>query len=493
MAERERLSLVPDEIVIPVDRLTFLVPSRAFHIDGMVLRGGYVSVATEFALRLLRDAGELSPGELGTFLGFSELETRTLVQELIVDGYLEVDGDRVVLAQRGLQAFDHVTGELNLLNVEPFADNITLDLVSFAPIETSGRAWLPWLSEVDIQDRQRAAAAREEAAKGFRANFGEWRDRRFFGEGGSAVRLHTVTDVVPLARSTTPVTIPVTYSPSRGESVDPDFSALRDRGRRDARKELIECINDAIRRIVAPGDHVDGARFSSRWDGGALCGGSSASAANPLNWMQFAARVPPAPLPELLTPSLRLSGSAMSPSFLNSVSQFLGETGTEASDVPVIWVPAEHSAWGASSYLLDVTRQIKSGFAHESGLVLMPRSRRDEKSKGALIRSYGEGKNGRQQPLFDTCIALPPDSIPQSLELIVQPGAWAIVLVHIPGPNGGFPIPVGYATRNPNVVRSISDEIKEVVTELPEEAVVWMTRQEDAAVALDDLLRKMER
>ena len=52
---------------------------------------------------------------------------------------------------------------------------------------------------------------------------------------------------------------------------------------------------------------------------------------------------------------------------------------------------------------------------------------------------------------------------------------------------------MGYATRNPNVVRSIPDEINEVVTELPEEAVVWMTRQEDAAVALDDLLRKMER
>ncbi|OWK26143.1 hypothetical protein AJ87_48795 [Rhizobium yanglingense] len=48
-----------EDQVISIDTLTFLVPARNFRVEGTLLKGGYVSLATEFALRLLRDAGEL--------------------------------------------------------------------------------------------------------------------------------------------------------------------------------------------------------------------------------------------------------------------------------------------------------------------------------------------------------------------------------------------------------------------------------------------------
>jgi hypothetical protein len=106
---QEHHAPVPPEGGIPVDELTFMVPVRSFRLEGTLLKGGYVSLATEFALRLLRDAGELPPGEIGAFFGFSERETQALVQELLLDGYIEPSFDRVCLSNRGEEAFDPIT------------------------------------------------------------------------------------------------------------------------------------------------------------------------------------------------------------------------------------------------------------------------------------------------------------------------------------------------------------------------------------------------
>lgn len=482
---RPHLTLVPEDVVIPVDRLTFLVPARKFQLEGTLLKNGYVSLATEYAMRLLRDAGELTHGELGAFLGFSDGETRTLVEELLLDGYLDAFDDRVRLAGKGESAFDPVTGELSLLHIEAFAEKVTLDLVSFAPVDEPGNIRLPWITELDIPNRERAAAASREGTQGFRSNFGEWRDRRFKSDGNSPIRLHTLSgDAVPLGRSTVPMTIPILYAPSQGDGVDPDFGFLRERGRRDARKDLIEALNSAVKRIVAPGDHGEGASVAATWDGGVLVGPGRSPTVSPLSWMQFASRPQPAPLPEDLAPSVRLGGSVTSPGFLSRLSAFLdGVPGPETEGVPIVWVPASHAAWGASADLLEVSRTIKSSLSPKAGIVLMPRSDDGEKSKRDLQRTYGGGRDGRYSPLFDTCVAVPSHILPLSLELIVQPGTWAVLLLHVPSTDG-FPVPIGYATRNPRALGAIGRTIAGVVAGLPETAVVWSNLHTDAASVL---------
>ncbi|TXM95225.1 hypothetical protein [Methylobacterium sp. WL116] len=491
-SDRPRLALVPEDAVIAVDRLTFLVPARRFQVEGTLLRSGYVSLATEFALRLLRDAEVLSPGELGAFLGFSDGETRTLVQELLLDGYLDVDGDRIRLAQKGERAFDPASGELKLLEIEPFSDTVTLDLLSFAPVEVPGTVRLPWLVELELPDKDRAAAASREGTRGFRANFGEWRDGKYRGERASGMRLHTLSgDVVPLARSSVPITIPMTYAPSQSDGIDADFSALRDRGRRDARKELVEALSDAIKRIVAPGDHAEGAATTARWDGGVLVGSAGSPTVSPLLWLQIASRTPPAALPDMLAPSVRLAGSAISPGVLSVLSHFLdGVAGPGSEDVPVLWVPAAHPAWGASGDLLDVTRRIKSGLSPKAGIVLLPRSDNDDRSKRNLVRAYGGGRDGKQTPLFDACVVIPPHSLPLSLEVILQPGFWAVVLLHVPSKDG-FPVPMGYATRNVGIVDAVASLLGEVVTKLHEPSVAWSARDTRADAVLDGLERHL--
>ena len=485
---RPRLSLVPEDVVIPVDRLTFLVPARRFKVRGTLLKKGYVSLATEYALRLLRDAGELTHGEIGAFLGFSDGETRTLVQGLLIEGYLDPVEDRLRLADKGERAFDPVSGELTLLDVEPFDEIVTLDLVSFAPVDETGNVRLPWIADLEIPDKERAAAASREGTKGFQSNFGEWRDRRGKAGGNSPTRLHAMAgEAVPLARTTVPISVPVVYAPSQDDGVQPDFGFLRERGRRDARTDLIEALNAAFRRMVAPGDHAEGASLAATWDGGVLVGSRGSSSVNPLSWLQFAALPQPTPLPDTVALSVRLGGAATSPGFLSRLSGFLdGIPGADVEGVPVVWVPAAHAAWGESADIVEVSRTLKAALAPAAGIVLMPRADDDERSRRELRRTYGEGRDGRHPPLFDTCVTIPVGALPRSLELIVQPGAWAVVLLHVPS-RDGFPVPVGYATRNADVVASICRTMAGIAGKLSEASFVWTTHRGDAASILGDL------
>ncbi|RWH76845.1 MAG: hypothetical protein EOQ86_19650 [Mesorhizobium sp.] len=487
----ERMSLVPQDTVIPVDGLTFLVPSRTFRIEGTLLKGGYVSLATEFALRLLRDAGELPPAEVGAFFGFSERETRALIQELLLDGYILVWSDRVRLSQRGEDAFNPITGDLLMLNIEPFGDTLSLDLVSFAPIDATGGARMPWLSEVEIPDKPKAAAATEAGRHGFRSNFGEWRERRFKGGAASTVRLQSIDEITPLGRGLTPVTVPVSYAPTISDLIEPDFSGLRDRGRRGSREKLVDALSNVVRGIIAPGDHLAAADATAEWDRGILKSPASSTAAGVLRWLQVTHRGVPE-LPEWLSPSIRLAGSMTFPATASRLFEFI-ETAVQSDDdaPPVFWLPAEHAAWGRSATLTDVVREMNSEITPEGGIVLLPRADIDDRSRRELVRQYGGGKDGRSQALFGACVAVPPDALPLSLELVVQPTRWAVVLIHVPAPKTGFPVPIGYASTNSDVVDAISTRFAEAIAKAGEASVFWARAGMAPITALEEIRRHL--
>ncbi|OWK26144.1 hypothetical protein AJ87_48800 [Rhizobium yanglingense] len=181
----------------------------------------------------------------------------------MIDGYVDISSDRVRLSTRGENAFNPASGELEALDIEAFADTVPLDLISFSPVDTAGGARMPWLSELEIKDKTAAAAATSAGEHGFRTNFGEWRDRKFKGGSASMVRLQTM-DVTPLARFTTPISVPVNYAPSISDAIEPDFSKLRDKGRRGSREKLIDALSQALRGIAAPTDQYAAAEITAR-------------------------------------------------------------------------------------------------------------------------------------------------------------------------------------------------------------------------------------
>ncbi|MDR9812120.1 hypothetical protein [Rhizobium hidalgonense] len=475
------------DTVIPVDGLTFLIPARTFRIEGTLLKGGYVSLATEFALRLLRDAGELPPGEVGAFYGFSERETGVLVQELLLDGYIELSSDRIRLSKRGEDAFNPVTGELQMLSIESFGDTVSLDLVAFAPVDTMGGARMPWLSEIEIPDKAKAAAATEAGRDGFRSNFGEWRERRFKGLAAATVRLQTVDEITPLGRPLTPLTVPVNYTPMISDLVEPDFGNLRDKGRRGSREKLVDALSNLVRGITSPGDHLVAADTTAEWDRGILTQPAS-TVAGVLSWLQVTHRGA-LDLPEWLAPSIRLAGSMTLPASASRVFEFIDSAVQLDDDAPpVFWLPAEHAAWGRNASLSDVARELDKD---SGGIVLLPRTDTDDSARKELVRQYGAGKDGRSQPLFTACVALPPNTLPLSLELIVQPTRWALALIHVPAPKTGFPIPIGYASTNQTVVNGICTRLADSIARADEESVFWAPADSVPTTILGELHRQL--
>lgn len=78
----------------------------------------------------------------------------------------------------------------------------------------------------------------------------------------------------------------------------------------------------------------------------------------------------------------------------------------------------------------------------------------------------------------------------RSLELVIRPCAWVMVLVHAPDPISGLPFPIGYITANTNVVERYERLLAELVAGSPNSsAILWTSTGETAvrALALTDL------
>lgn len=86
---------------------------------------------------------------------------------------------------------------------------------------------------------------------------------------------------------------------------------------------------------------------------------------------------------------------------------------------------------------------------------------------------------------------VPAHLLPLSLEIIVQPGFWAVVLLHVPS-RDGFPIPIGYATRNAQVVALIGRTLSGIVARLSEASVAWAAHHTEPRSVLRDLERAFE-
>jgi len=210
---------------------------------------------------------------------------------------------------------------------------------------------------------------------------------------------------------------------------------------------LVNALNTAVRAIIAPGDHAAAAEMTAEWDRGVLKPPTVSGNAGVLTWLQVTHRGVQ-PLPDELSPSIRLAGSMRLPTSATRLFEFLESAMPSGDGVPpVFWLPAEHAGWGRSATMIDVIRQMKGEVAPERGVVLLARGGADDRARRELIRQYGPGRDGRAPPLFDACVLLP-TALPLSLELIVQPGRWAVALIHVPAPKTGFPVPLGYASAN---------------------------------------------
>jgi hypothetical protein len=114
-----------------VDTLGFRVPCRSFHVRANITRDRPLPVVDEFVLRLLRICGQLTLMRLAEFFGFARTETERVVRDLVAKELIVAEDNELRLTTRAAALFRaSAEEEPRLVEVEPWVENVWIDLVS---------------------------------------------------------------------------------------------------------------------------------------------------------------------------------------------------------------------------------------------------------------------------------------------------------------------------------------------------------------------------
>lgn len=282
-----------------------------------------------------------------------------------------------------------------------------------------------------------------------------------------------------------PVQVPVLCRTVDVPGVEPDFSDLASKGRAGSRNALIQALSTKVQGIAAAVDHVNAYDLVSELDGGIFRHAGVRSSSDRTAWAALAADPDQRNISGSGAPGLRLIGSTSTETIRAALLDWTqGIAGSSSMRSPVFWLPPNLSHWGRTFRFASLASALSEANATEDGTVPLARVDGTPNAVGSWDRLYG--RTGKLDPLFDRCLAVPRVDVPDAVELIVKPGAWALALIHSPDPRTGYPCPFGYIVAAPgSVSRYTYRRLAEVASRAEgPKGLIWHLQEESADVAL---------
>lgn len=459
-----------------IDQLSFAVRATKFRFAATLMKRTIIPLATEFALRLIRLVPGITAEDLAAFFGFREAEVVVLIQDMLETSLvLERDG-RFELSTKGLEAVSPL-GDVELFAVEETTAQLVLDLIAFAPIEEAelDKALTKSVPELPLPDRQRAANALSEAPGAFEYHFQEWAQR--FRKRSDDMRFRSVEDVQQIRSLSVPVAVPINYRLDEPSQTEPDFSALRQVGVPNSRNPLIASLSAEIQRI--------GGSSEARWsfdtladiDRGVLNGLGLADLSNVSSWIRS---VVAAGAPDKDAATVPLFGSVVGERTKENLVEWVTTFAGQGNPGPLFWLPPQVDHWGRSVAFDSLVRELRGVLP--DGITLLMRNDNSEAERRRIIRYFGSADG---QVRFDRCIG-PKTSTLGALEIVVQPGSFAMALVHSQDPRTGYPLPVGYLSTEPFVVKELAYYLGGLLRDEVASSVIWHRATETRDHAFDE-------
>jgi hypothetical protein len=472
---------------VEVDNLSFVVRAQKFKIVATVMKRTTVPLVTEYATRLVHLVKGITPEELAAFFEFEPAETRVLLQDVLSSGLVDERDGQLVLSQQGYQSLSPMDDSLDLFDIEEIITTICLDLIAFAPVEDADldAREARIVEEVPIPNRPKAALASSVAHEAFQTHFHEWRQMQRRRRGlDEDTRLHAIEDIQVVKSFAAPVEVPVRCRLVDVPGVEPDFSDLANKGRAGSRNALIQALSTKIKSIAAARDHMSAYDFVSDLDQGIFRRNGVKSSSEQGVWAALASDADRQFFTGPMGPGLRLVGSAATESVRSALLDWTeGIAGIATSRTPVFWLPPNLPHWGRTIRFASLASALSEANAAEDGTVLLARVDSGPNAARPWERLYG--RTQRLEPLFDRCLAVPRVDVPDALELVVKPGAWALALIHAPDPQTGYPCPFGYIVGEPSIVAKYTYRIAEVASRAEgTKGVIWHQADENAHAAL---------
>jgi hypothetical protein len=144
-----------------INHVTFTVPSRQFVITSSVTVNESLPKVTEFVLRLVRLCEAIEPEDIGSYFGFSEKETRLILESLGDQSLIRFDGNLVRLTDYADSKF-YTDDDLPRFSVvKPRTDHVDFDLLTFHPIDGRSRNKAPGFAvQLTVNDEQTSSSTR---------------------------------------------------------------------------------------------------------------------------------------------------------------------------------------------------------------------------------------------------------------------------------------------------------------------------------------------
>lgn len=123
---------------IPFNRITFALPVQPFKITAFISTQERLPAVTEFVLRLLHTCGRVSLPAFRDYFGFSEAEALSVIESLDRQGYLMLSDDELALSEEMRQRFEASPDDCPwVTKLKRRTDIVPFDLLTFSML---GRA-----------------------------------------------------------------------------------------------------------------------------------------------------------------------------------------------------------------------------------------------------------------------------------------------------------------------------------------------------------------
>jgi hypothetical protein len=445
----------------PLEVATYdvLLPCRRFEVSYKLAVVGRVSLTTEFLLRLLKATDGLDECKAATFFGFDHRDMAFVVAEAQVLGYIDRDDGFLRLTSAGTDLFRGGSDTPEIYEIEQRREPFVFDLLSLAPQRPEQldehELYFPELKGADPSQISSASRTIPEAVRKFYFELVGSKDRN--GSSAAKRSIYSIDDVRAGNRLSALVSISVRLNASSPGTVEPDLSSWRSDQELDDRAKIVNSVSQ----------FVEGLKVHKA--------GSEADAYRML--IDVA--------PEFLKDFTRSDGLAVD-RYLREASTRVGEVRSDRPTVPlvgnlttlanverlsqiiryarrrqtkpatILWLKPNVKSWGMTVQTMKVldrlTKMIGSIEGDQSSISGM-----------SVCLSVGEPEYLLQK-IFSENVTSSGFPFPQALEVLLVPGLLTAMLVHSPVGSYGFPIPLGFASFDGQVIERVHDLMRERVS-----------------------------
>jgi hypothetical protein len=295
--------------------------------------------------------------------------------------------------------------------------------------------------------------------------------------------VHSIEDVKVVKSFAIPIQIPMRCRINDVPGTNPDFADFSSKGRPGSRDQLIEALSTKIRGMLGATDHAVAYNLVAEIDGGILRRDDVRSSTDQAAWAALASDPERQPFTGWMAPGLRLVGSTSTKTLSSALLEWTQDVGGSSPiKAPVFWLPPNLPHWGRSVQFATLAAALSDANEAEDGTVLLARVDGPTQATRWLQRLYGP--SNKLEALFDRCFTLIRPDIPDALELIVKPNAWALALIHAPDQQTNYPFPFGYILAEPGIVARYIRRFAELAALGGPDKLIWHRPDENADKAL---------